>query len=90
MSDTNSVGVCFNDKKLIMINSDLSKDEFNQTLIHELGHAMFHAIGLHQTSIGYNLEEIIVENFSKIVVEKFNVKLKGYEYKSLKNRRQSK
>jgi len=77
LSHATAYGIVCKEKKIILIDNSINQDDFNATLIHELGHAMFKETGLNQTSIDSDLEEIIVENFSKIVCEVFNVKLKN-------------
>lgn len=45
------------------------------TLIHEIGHAIFHRTGLKQAISG-DVEEIVVENIATALMENFEVKLK--------------
>ena len=56
----------------ILISKDLDYIAFVQTLIHEIGHAIFDRMGLRQT-YGHNLdvEEIIVEAYGTFFTEAF-------------------
>lgn len=77
-------GVCGSfDGNKILINSSIkhSNPLFKETLIHELGHALFFRCGLSQSpGITIDLEEIIVEQFAKLFCEAFTFYLKP-EYK---------
>lgn len=76
ISKSGTDGLCCHENKVIVIDKSLKGDEYSATLLHELGHAMFYSISLHQTSISPDLEEIIVENFSKMITNHFEIKLK--------------
>lgn len=60
-------------KNEITIDADLKKQEYIGTLIHEIGHAIFHRGGVFQTKIPMEVHEIIVEQFSTVIVENFNL-----------------
>jgi len=60
----------------ILIEHTLKGDKRMKTLIHEIGHGVFHTTGLNQTSIGYDLQEIIVENIAQAIVQNFDIKPK--------------
>lgn len=62
-------GQCDPDKKLIYIHSKMNKENKEMTLYHELGHALFAEIGVIQTSINSDMQEIIVENFSHLIFD---------------------
>jgi Zn-dependent peptidase ImmA (M78 family) len=49
------------------------KHLFLSTLLHEMGHAIFHRAGLHQATIPVYLEEIITEQFATVLTENFNL-----------------
>lgn len=70
-------GTFWGDK--ITINKKLTKNKamFKETLLHEMGHALFYRGGLKQTyGITEDLEEIIVEQFAKMFNEAFTFYLK--------------
>ena len=54
----------------------LKGDAFFITLIHEIGHAVWDATGLNETSIPHDIQEIIVDNFAKGLVQNLDIKLK--------------
>jgi len=62
--------------KIVLMDKKLKGEKFCETLVHELGHAMFETTGLNQTSISADLQEVIVENFSKFMIQNFDIKLK--------------
>ena len=53
----------------IVIDAAVSGDELNLCLYHEIGHALFCRLGLNQTSISQDLQEIIVEGYSWLIKE---------------------
>lgn len=68
-------GLCHGDS-LIQINSRIkSEPERIRILIHELLHAVSYRVSLDQ-SISYEVEQIIVDTFSKALCENFDIKLK--------------
>lgn len=50
-------------------------DEFVATIIHEFCHTVFLRCGLKQ-AVGHDLEEVIIENISRALVENFSIKPK--------------
>lgn len=65
--------------KDINIDNSLKADNFNQCLIHELIHATFDRIGIINTNLDANLEEIICDNIATVIVENFKLKIKKKE-----------
>jgi len=66
----------FDDRTLeIFIEEELDEEQAMKALIHEVGHAMFNRIGFSQ-GISKDLEETIVEAYSTMIVENFNITLK--------------
>ena len=59
----------------IHVDSNLSKEQTIETIIHEIGHAMMHRIYLAGV-IDYNLSEIITEGFAKVITENFKLSKK--------------
>lgn len=74
ISHTNYDGYFDPVKKEIIIHSD-SQDVFN-TMIHELLHSGWFRLGLNQTSIPYDIQELIVENFATLIDENFETIIK--------------
>jgi hypothetical protein len=68
-------GACNVDKKLIVLHSGLSGDAFTYSYLHECFHYLFSRLSLDQCIDG-NVEEIIVDGFSKYVAENYNITLK--------------
>ncbi len=52
------------------------KDTTTETFFHEAGHGLFDALGLNQTSIHPDLQEIIVEGYSKFLIKNFVIRFK--------------
>lgn len=59
--------------KEIEIDKSLKGKEFNQVLLHELIHAVFDRLGLINTNVSHELEEIICDNVATAISE--NAKL---------------
>ena len=56
-------------KKHIAIDDSLKDFQLNQTIWHEFFHAVFYRVGLPQTKISNEVQEMIVENFATATVE---------------------
>lgn len=63
-------------EKQILYAQHEDEKELMKTLIHEIGHAVWHITGLSQTSISHDVQEIICENISQAVVDNLSVKFK--------------
>lgn len=78
-SDGNKVvGTYCYDDGIIEIDSRLDDDQKIHTLLHELGHAVFHRLsaGHLDNNIPYELEEIIVNSFATLYTELFDIKFR--------------
>ncbi len=62
--------------KVIVIDADARGDEFMLIKIHEVFHAMFDRIGLAQTGISRDVQEILAESVATVIVENFDLKPK--------------
>ena len=71
LKEQNIFGYYDPEKFSIYIDKELSKKDYQSTLIHEMGHALFHRAGLGQSKLGRDLEEIIVEQYSHMISENF-------------------
>ena len=73
--DGNMVDGLFCSKDAII---SIDKDNKNKmhTLIHEMGHAMFHRVSIGQTDINDQVEEIINNNWATLMTEVFDLKFK--------------
>lgn len=47
-----------------------------ETFFHELGHAMMYELSLDQTKLSSDLEEIIVDAYSRLLVKHFKINFK--------------
>ena len=79
-SDGNKVvgTYCFN-TKVIEVDSKLDLEEKLETILHELGHAIFHRLSTghsNNDTIPYELEEVIVNSFATMLMELFDIKFK--------------
>jgi Zn-dependent peptidase ImmA (M78 family) len=63
----------------IQICKSLKKTDKEQTLMHEFLHAVFYRMGIIQSKMPIELEEIIVENFATAITENFSVRPKYSE-----------
>lgn len=71
--------ICDTKEKVISIKKGLGDRRIDEVLTHELGHAILAEVGLHQTSLNEDLEEIIVEAFATSLTSMFYlVKRKVY------------
>lgn len=61
------------DTKEIGIDASLKKDDAVSTLIHEVGHALFHRGGLIQCNISREVQEIIVEQYATVLLDNFKL-----------------
>lgn len=64
-----SAGQCDPENKKIYIHSQMNKENKELTLYHELGHALLTEVGVIQTSVNADMQEIIVENFSHLIFD---------------------
>ena len=63
------------DTKEIIIDSNLKGSELHETIIHEVGHCVFHEVSLYQ-SISHDLEEVIVDTIAKALAKNFDLRAK--------------
>lgn len=66
------LGLCDRLTSTIYIEANQSDTDKMQTLLHEVGHAVFGRVGLVQ-GISPELEEVIVENIATALVENFEI-----------------
>ena len=64
-------GLYVHDKAQILLNKNDSTEQKMETLIHEIGHAIFRRAGLTQ-AISSDVEEITVDQYSIVLREIFN------------------
>lgn len=68
-SDLDSDGEYSSEKQLISCRDNMSVDQTNQTIIHELIHSVADRIGLENVELSHDLEEIIADCVAKVLVE---------------------
>lgn len=56
-------------EKTITIDAGLKGDDLQQTILHEILHAVFYRVGLCQAKISVDAQEMIVENFATAIIE---------------------
>lgn len=71
--DEGYLGLYFPDEDVIQINKECPKEKLPETIIHELFHATFKRSALDQCQISHDAQEIIVEQFSKVICENFRL-----------------
>ena len=69
-------GLCEYESRTIWICRDVDKSERPLIFLHEIFHAILYEVGVHETSINDDIEEIIVGNLSEYVMENFTLNLK--------------
>jgi Zn-dependent peptidase ImmA (M78 family) len=74
--DDQYCGLFYANESLIEINKNLSADKARETIIHELFHAVWRRAGIDQTGISHDTQEIICEQFSKVICENFKLSKK--------------
>jgi uncharacterized protein YjaZ len=68
-------GVYYPDRcQIFVATEDRTDEQIYATLLHELGHAVFYRVGLHNTNVNPEVEEIIVDNIATVLVENFKFK----------------
>jgi len=65
----------FKDNK-IYIAKHKDKEIMFHTLLHEMGHALFHRISINQAGIPHELQEIIVDTYATMLLENFKMEKK--------------
>lgn len=75
-SDTGNCGEYIFDKKIIHIDKDLKGKSNIHTLMHEMIHALCDKIGLENTSLSRDVEEILSDKIPEMFLENFDIKLK--------------
>ena len=63
------------DNHTIEIGPHHSADELFKTMIHELGHSILDRLGVVRTSVHSDVNEIIVEGYSRFIHENFKLRL---------------
>jgi Zn-dependent peptidase ImmA (M78 family) len=66
-------GYYSHDEKAIYLDAGLKGNEYYSTLAHELFHSVFFRIGMEQLKISADAHEIMVDGFSKCLVENFKL-----------------
>jgi len=72
LQDTLSCGLYHYDIKEISIHKDLNDKDRAHTIVHEMVHAFFDRTGLNQTTIPFDLQEILCENLATFFLENFD------------------
>lgn len=72
--DDHTRGQYWHQDGVIDINEGQSNADKTATVFHELVHAMFFASGLDQANISHDAQEIMAEQFAKILMENVNLK----------------
>lgn len=73
MTEENVCGHYLYAQNLIEINNQLDAVTQQVTLLHELIHAVFHRAGIHNANVSHDVEEIICDQVSKVVLENFKL-----------------
>lgn len=74
-SDMEDMGLLDEEAGTLSINMNQSEEDLLNTLVHELGHALFRRCGFNQ-GVQDQLEESIVQSYANMITEVFNLKLK--------------
>lgn len=68
-------GMYYPNNKLIVINKDVDPENLNRVIIHEFFHSVIDRCSLNQV-VQYPSEEVLVDMFTKALLENFEVKIK--------------
>lgn len=72
----NMAGMYDPDKEIIYLNANHDTDrELLHTLLHEAGHALFYRVSIQQ-AVSWEIHEFIVNNYSTMLLENFEIKPK--------------
>lgn len=71
--DEDYLGLFYPAENRIEINVNCPKEKLEETIIHELFHATFKRSALDQCHISSDAQEIIVEQFAKVICENFKL-----------------
>lgn len=71
LRDQGYAGLYYYDSRHIELDKTLTKKEESVTSLHELFHATSDRLGLRNTGLRQEIEEVIVDNFAKVVEENF-------------------
>lgn len=69
-------GYCNTDDHVIVVSKSANPDYADAILLHEIGHAIFQESGAEETGASPVLEEIIVEQYAKVLLKHFIIKPK--------------
>lgn len=69
-------GLCCHETRTIFIDRSLSKQEKEETFLHEYLHAIIAELGIKRKSLPIVLEELLVESLSQEIYEKFKLRLR--------------
>lgn len=67
------MGYCQKEPLAIFLNDNLTKEQYDSTVLHELFHAIIFRVGLDQI-LTPESNEMICETFSKFVAENYKLK----------------
>lgn len=65
-------GVCDDEASLISINNGMSDQMTACTVFHEMFHAYARRMGMENSGMSYELEEILADQFGKLLAENFS------------------
>lgn len=67
------LGLFWSDDNRIDINIDCPREKIPETICHELFHSAFKRAGLDQCMVSHDAQELICEQFSKVITENFRL-----------------
>lgn len=73
MTEENVCGHYLYAKGLIEINNTLPILTQQVTLLHEIVHAVFDRAGIHNANVSHDIEEVIADQVSKVILENFKI-----------------
>jgi len=59
---------------IILVDGNLPTVDQEHTLLHEMFHVMCRRVGINQSNISNEMEEVLCENFSTTVLENFKIR----------------
>jgi Zn-dependent peptidase ImmA (M78 family) len=74
MQDRDALGLFHRDKFFIEVDASLKDKDLMLTVIHECFHALVQRAGVYQSGLTHEVEEILAEQLSIMIVENFKIK----------------
>ena len=82
LSSRHAAGLYRPDESEIIIDKNLKGRDYDSTLLHEIGHAIIDHSFLNQTSLSFDVQELVVEAYSQALLDIFVIRPKKSKSKA--------